>query len=122
MITIEAGLATLAQQRPIFHSEADFKHAFAWQLQQQDPTARIRLEYRPLPQVPLHLDLWIELSGRAIAIELKYPTRHIVCDHDGEHFSVYDHAAQPPHRYDFVKDIERLERVVSAQSQVVGYC
>ncbi len=41
---IHSVLAALAIRRPIYHSEADFQHAIAWQLQLADPTAMIRLE------------------------------------------------------------------------------
>ena len=41
---IRATLAKLAKKRPVFHSEADFQHALAWELQLDDPTAGIRLE------------------------------------------------------------------------------
>ena len=37
-------MAALARVRPLFHSEADFQHAFAWQLHSAHPDARIRLE------------------------------------------------------------------------------
>jgi len=46
---IEETMAALARVRPLFHSEADFQHAFAWQLHSADPDARIRLETRPRP-------------------------------------------------------------------------
>ena len=36
-------MAALARMRPLFHSEADFQHAFAWQLRSAHPDARIRL-------------------------------------------------------------------------------
>lgn len=31
--SINTAMASLAKGRPIFHSEADFQHALAWQLQ-----------------------------------------------------------------------------------------
>ena len=37
-------LSALAEQRPVFHSEADFQHAFAWEIHQQLPMASVRLE------------------------------------------------------------------------------
>jgi hypothetical protein len=40
-------LAALAIGRPVFHPEADFQLAFAWELQRAHPSARIRLETRP---------------------------------------------------------------------------
>lgn len=50
---VEQTMARLAARRPIFHSEADFQHAFAWQVQIDHPDARIRLETRPRPGVRL---------------------------------------------------------------------
>lgn len=116
-----AVLATLAQDRPIFHSEADFQHALAWEIHKQNPDARVRLEYRPLPEEPLYLDVWIEEKDGALAVELKYPTRKLVAERDGERFSLKDQAAQDLTPYDFVKDIVRLERVVEAIPHVTGY-
>jgi hypothetical protein len=46
VVDLRDTLALLSQQRPIFHSEADFQHALAWRFHQTDETARIRLEYR----------------------------------------------------------------------------
>lgn len=36
-VDLEEALRTLAQLRPVFHSEADFQLALAWHVQQQDP-------------------------------------------------------------------------------------
>ena len=50
----------LARHRPIFHSEADFQHALAWQLQLENPAGRVRLETRP--QRGMRLDLLVRLG------------------------------------------------------------
>lgn len=121
MIDVPAGLSELARQRPIFHSEADFQHALAWHLHQQDPAAQVHLEYRPLPDTALYLDIWVQSSDFAAAIELKYPTRQLTAVEHGERFSLKQQAATDPHRYDFVKDIERLELVTSSRSNTIGY-
>ena len=39
-------MEALAESRPVFHSESDFKHALSWQIQQTDPSLRIRQEGR----------------------------------------------------------------------------
>lgn len=121
MFDVLTGLSELARQRAVFHSEADFQHALAWHLHEQEPNARVRLEYRPLEDAALYLDLWIESSGHAHAIELKYPTRKLEVVEHGERFSLRNHAAVDPHRYDFVKDVERLERVAGARPNSTGY-
>lgn len=118
---LDAALAMLSSERPIFHSEADFQHALAWQVHTQIPQANIRLEYRPLPKEPIYIDLWIELPDELIAIELKYPTRRLELAVKGEHFSLANQAAHNNRRYDFVKDIVRLEHVIDALPQVTGY-
>src|SRR5579859_5225485 len=112
MTHLDELLPLLGQQRPVFHSEADFQHALAWLIHLQQPDTRIRLEYRPLPSEPLYLDLWVEDDSSALAIELKYPTRRLMVEHAGEHFSLKNQSAQDLTRYDFIKDIGRLERVV----------
>lgn len=123
MIGLGDMLALLSQRRPVFHSEADFQHALAWLIHEQEPDAHIRLEYRPLPHEPLYLDLWVQhdASTSALAIELKYPTRRLDVYCAGEHFSLRNQAAPDTRRYDFIKDIARLERVVAAAPDVTGY-
>ena len=122
MIDFNLLLATLANKRPVFHSEADFQHALAWELQLLYPNVNIRLEYRP-PWLDRrnYMDMWVIDEDTATAVELKYKTRSVDISIGGEQFALQNHAAQDLGRYDFVKDIERLERVVAARRQVVGY-
>lgn len=68
-------LERLASVRPIFHSEADFQHALAWQVQLEVPTAAIRLETRPFADRRMYLDLAVNVDGHRVAIELKHLTR-----------------------------------------------
>ena len=74
MLDIHNLMEDLSQHRPIFHSEADFQHALAWQIHKVMPNCEIRLEmpYR-VPQGNWYLDIWL-LTPR-IAIELKYRTK-----------------------------------------------
>jgi hypothetical protein len=46
-LSVSAVLTALAKQRPIFHSEADFQHAIAWEIHKHLPRASVRLE-RPI--------------------------------------------------------------------------
>jgi hypothetical protein len=66
---VDATLAALAACRAVFHSEADFQHALAWQMQLADPAARVRLETRPRRGV--RLDVLLESRGNRQALELK---------------------------------------------------
>ena len=124
MVDIAAVLGALAERRPLFHSEADFQHALAWELHHRLPAAAIRLEF---PQMVSgerrYLDVWIAHEDAALAIELKYKTRAIYVISAGENFNLLDQGAQDVGRYDFVQDIQRLERTISVQTdtRVTGY-
>jgi len=109
MNDLRATMAALAGTRPLFHSEADFQHALAWQVHTTHPDARVRLETRIRPGERLDVSLVIE--GRRIAIELKYLLRKFTTTIDGELFELPNQAAQDLGRHAFVKDIGRLERM-----------
>jgi hypothetical protein len=117
-------LTALAVQRPIFHSEADFQHAFAWEVHQRLPTASIRLEFPlSLPHLDdcLHLDVRIERGSTVLAIELKYKTRDLTVQIDDDAFALTYQGAQLIGRHDFIKDIWRLEQAISVDVNATGY-
>jgi len=113
-------LTDLARERPIFSSEADFQHALAWQLHLQDPGAKIRLEHRP-SSTRMYLDIVVESDNKRTAIELKYKTRKLDATVNGETFRLADQGAQDCGKYDVLKDIERLERIVDGEQFHEGY-
>lgn len=108
----------LARTRPVFYSEADFQFALAWHIQEQMPNCSVRLEYRPCEDQATYLDIWIPTLGTAI--ELKYKTRQLSVSlpPDAELFSLRDHSAMDLARYDFLADVQRLERVVRERGPV----
>lgn len=122
MIDVPDVMRALASQRKAYHSEADFQHAFAWEVHSRLPYSSVRLE-RPLRTngKVLHLDFLIQLPNAAIAVELKYKTRELVVDIENETFSLASHAAQDLGRYDFIKDICRLENITSSLGNCHGY-
>ena len=117
MLDIRCLLTQLAESRKVFHSEADFQHALAWHIHQSMTKSQIRLEY-PVPVEHRKMYVDIYLPDEKIAIELKYVTRRLELEHCKESFALRNHGAQPPRRYDFLKDIQRLERMRS----VPGLC
>jgi len=121
VIDLQTTLTALADDRPIFHSEADFQHAFAWQIRAVVPDAKVRLEYRSQLKETVYLDVSVQTPTVNIALELKYPTRKLACVVAGEEFALKDQAAQDMRRYDFIKDIVRLEHVVDAVPNTRGY-
>ncbi|MGM0882435.1 MAG: hypothetical protein ACQEXQ_15520 [Bacillota bacterium] len=70
---IQNVLQTLAEKRPIFHNEADFQHALAWELREHYD-CNIRLERRMDidNNRRTYLDILAEVNGLKVAIELKY--------------------------------------------------
>lgn len=112
-------LGELAAMRPVFHSEADFQHALAWQIHARWPQARIRLETRPRPRT--HLDLLAIVDGVRVAIELKYLTARWTGDLDGEQFELVNQSAHDVLRYDVIKDLVRVESFVTDGYADIGW-
>lgn len=120
---IETLLIGLAQERPWFFSEADFQHALAMHIQLKHPNAQVRLE------VPLNqgdgkkgrLDIKVVLDGQLIAIELKYKKAAINVVDSGYEYRLAADTAADVSRYDFIKDIIRLEGIVKTDSKAIGY-
>ena len=111
MLNITEIMKNLAKDRPIFHSEADFQHALAWHIHKKRKNCQVRLEYpfQGKGKNRKYLDIW--LPSIEIAIELKYRTRELKHQQGKEFFGLRNQAAQPTLRYDFIKDIQRLEQV-----------
>lgn len=122
MIDLSATLKSLAQQRPVFHSEADFQHALAWEIQKYLPNAAIRLEY-PISKYDsrMYLDIYVTQLHRLLAIELKYKTRALAIEIGSEKFTLKNQSAQDIGRYDFIRDIYRLEQMLKADQKGIGY-
>ena len=113
MITLDVSglMENLKEERPIFHSEADFQHALSWQLHKAMPKDDIHREFHPFPNEGMRMDIWLPSVG--VAFELKYRSKKLVQEWENESFTLRDHGAQDHGRYDFLNDIQRLERVVA---------
>lgn len=112
MLDVGVVIGAVASRRPVFHSEADFQHGFAWELHLMFPEAFIRLEYPVETKLGLlHVDVVAQLDGSLHLFELKYKTRATATRVGSEVFLLQDHGAQPLGRYDFLKDLQRLEAV-----------
>lgn len=120
---IDLVLKELSGERKLFHSEADFQFALAWKIQQKYTDAKVRLEYcMNLNKQAMHIDMVVFLGEKIIPIELKYKT--IRCDEiniDGETYILKNHGAQDMGRYDFVKDIKRIETIIDSSKSDCGY-
>jgi hypothetical protein len=110
-VDLAGALSAVAARRPLFHSEHDFQHALAWQIQQASPAAQIRLETRP--RRGIHLDLLVHLDGTSTAIELKYLLAGLRATVGGEFFDLPHQSANDISRHDVVKDITRVEAMLT---------
>ena len=119
---IKNTLLILSNLRPIFHSEADFQHALAWEIQKGLSNASIRLELPILISSGfIHLDIWVQDTKDLFALELKYKKSQLNLDYNGEQYNLSNQGAQDLARYDFVKDIWRLEQIKGTKKNITCY-
>lgn len=67
------------------------------------------------------IDIWAEKGSETIAIEVRYKTAFLQTMNKGKHIHLKQQAAQDISRYDFVKDMEKLERIAAQNAGVTGY-
>ena len=115
-------LTELAGKRPVFQNEGDFQFELAWKIKTKFPNWRIRFEKNltDLDNEKRRMDLWIE-GDNTYALELKYPTRTLSHEVNNEIFKLRNHSAEDYSRYAFLNDIQRMEEVVSNNTDVKGY-
>ena len=97
-------LSRLKNKRKVFHSEADFQFALAWELQLQYPDASVRLEYPPPNDPTKYVDILLRLGDDVYPIELKYKTKLFSAVVGGEPYYLKNHGAQDIGKHDFVKE------------------
>ena len=109
-IDIERIMGKLSEEYGIFTSEADFQFSMAWVIKESYPECRIRLE-EVFPWDPdKHFDIVVHTDKGVIPIELKYCTKRLPI---GAHCDVVlkNQGAEDLRRYDFIKDVQRVESV-----------
>jgi hypothetical protein len=120
----------LRAQRPVFHSEADFQHAFAWVLHQTRPALNIRLEVRQHPDDSAdqrsrreRVDLYCFGPHGHTFLEFKYFTARWdgTDPATGEQFRLRAHTATDLARRGFVFDLARVERFCAAKPAANGF-
>jgi len=119
MFDLKSVIDSLSKERRIFHLEADFQHALAWQIQCAYPDAKVYLE-APCPCIGekhAHVDIRFLLGEQRIACEVKYCTARL----SWEGFDLKNQGAEDCHRYDFLWDLSRIERMIDAGYAAVGY-
>ena len=121
-LDLDVILTELAVKRPVFQNEGDFQFELAWKIKTKFPNWRIRFEKNltDLDNDKRRMDLWIE-GDNTYALELKYPTRTLSHEVNNEIFKLRNHSAEDYSRYAFLNDIQRMEEVVSNNTDVKGY-
>ncbi len=116
-------LKELAKERPLFHSEADFQHAFAMKFMQISNPKQIRLERRFITEnkKQFELDMFVQTKNSKIGIELKYPQHKYETTFNEETFILKSHNNPGGNRYSFLYDIYRLEQLKESKIINEGY-
>ena len=123
---LEKCIKSLSNKRRIFHSEADFQFALAWEIKENyKDDVNIRLEY---PVDKMNIDIVVFCGEKMIPIELKWLRTDFECcikgadGENGEKFKLALSGADPEIRYDCLKDIKRIESISEIRDNFVeGY-
>ena len=123
---LKTHLESLAQRRPIFHSEADFQHELALELSRAGYGVRLEVPHSVLlggVSVAVELDLRVvdPQSRKQTAIELKYAKAATRIVLGGESFSLKNTAGTNLSRFDCLADFQRVGRLVETQQADVGF-
>jgi len=68
-----------------------------------------------------YIDILVKDENTTYAIELKYKTKELDAVFNNEEFHLLDQGARDSGRYDFVKDIGRMERFVESRASAIGW-
>lgn len=112
MLDIPFYMQKLAAWRPVFYSEKDFQLSLAWVIKSECSGAEVYLEYVPSSDLSLHVDIIVKHSGKLYPIEIKYKTKKCTIVSDGLNYSLKEHSAKDINSYAYLKDIERIEKLV----------
>ena len=121
-IDMQNVMTALSAKRQIFVSEADLQLEMAWIIKELYPEAKVRLEYTPLFDLDMHIDILVFIDNFWIPIELKYKTKGCFKHIDNEIFNLKNHAAKDVNCYLYLKDIQRIESIKANVSDFIqGY-
>lgn len=117
--TIQNLLQTLAARGQIFCSEMDFQLHLAWLMKESG--FELSLEYDPKcfeANASLDIMIW---KPEAVAVELKYKTLLLETEVGGRPLRLKNHGAQDIGRYDFFRDVSRVEQIVASGKASKGF-
>ena len=120
-LQLVSALRALAERRPVFHSEADFQFALAWQIREMCPEWQLRLEYPFGEHARQALDILLRRGEEEVGIELKYLTHRLDAVVEGERFRLKEGSARDEDQYKAVDDIRRMESFVAARKRASAF-
>ena len=117
MVDVEWALSQLGQ---VYHSEDHLKLALGAELAQMYGNERVRLEWNP--EAGVSIDIGVRRGDVTIPIELKYKTKQSRVEDSvfDETFELKTQSAHDRAHYRFLRDVERVERIVADQGRY-GY-
>lgn len=128
MSFLENSILKLQEKRKIFHSEDDLKLSLAIIIKELFPEFEIRLE-KPIEigiidiygkssivRAPIGIVIY-DIDGKSVPIELKYKTKKLITNNDGESYNLTNHRATDIGRYSFRKDIYRIEQYLASHEK-----
>lgn len=116
MVNIERILSLLSEKRPVFRSERDFQEALHNILRAEG----LRPEKNKTIN-GIRVDLWIEQDGKEIVIQLRHKTKKLSVEVNAEKYDLKNHGAQDISRYDFLKDVQSIERLCLENPLRMGF-
>ena len=115
-------IENLSIKRPLFHSEADFQHELALLLGRERGQVDLRLERPYLENVlKFFLDILVNTENEKIGIELKYVTNSFPQEDNGEMFNLKTHGNYGGSRFNFLKDVYRLDQLKERKEIFKGF-
>lgn len=121
--TLRKTLEILSLRRPVFHSEADFQHELAIELNKNGYKVRLEVprtvSIKGVP-VAVEIDLLVK-SEIWTAIELKYVKQRAEIEYDGESFNLLNSWGTNLSRFDCLSDLQRVEALVAAGDVKKGF-
>lgn len=71
---IMRAIDSIKEKRKVFHSEADFQFALAWEIKRLYPEVDVRLEYAyKVDDKIYHIDILVMIEGKFIATRKSFP-------------------------------------------------
>jgi hypothetical protein len=116
MFSIKQEMKKLAQKHPFFYSKEAFKNALKHQLQEK---------FRVIENKDFHgcvVDLWVEdpYSEQCYAIYLMNKLGRLTTHLENRLIELKNHGAQDIGRYDFLKQVEKLEKITTGSDNIKG--